>query len=163
VLVAYIRERSPWPPAGQAATSLQVPPAGSDIKAAMEVLARRKAAYDPPDLTIDLSHTNLRGIEARGIDLRRALLIEAQLQEADLRDASLQGASLTKANADEAQFDGATLDGATTFERVSLIGASLKTTKGVYDADFNRAIHRPADPGATRWPYQPPDHVVVQP
>lgn len=82
VLLAYIRDHSPWrsqPPGirqrlrrlarGPASVSAVPPPprCGSDIQAAMAILARRKTVFDPDPLVIDLSNTNLSGIEAPGI------------------------------------------------------------------------------------------------
>jgi hypothetical protein len=150
VLLAYVREHSPCAPTTANAPGRPDeagPAAPADVKAAMAVLARRRTAYDPDRLLIDLSNTNLRGIDAQGIHLRCALLDGTQLQEADLRRASLHGASLVNANLERAELDDATVDGETSFEKARLAGASLRTTNGVYEADFSGAVH-----GDTDWP-----------
>jgi hypothetical protein len=165
VLLAYVRNHLPWAPptAAQQAGPLvaEVPPAPADVKAAMAVLARRNTAHDPDHLFIDLSNVNLRGIEARGIHLRRALLDRTQLQEADLKEACLEGAALINANLDDAELDKAALDKETSFEKASLIGTSLRATKGVGKADFAGAVH---DPVTTIWPNgTPPAGVITKP
>ena len=125
----------------------------------MAVLARRRTAHDPERLPIDLSNTNLNGIDAQGIHLRGALLKGTQLEAADLRRASLQGASLVNANLRNADLDGATIDEDTSFEKARLVGATLRTTEGVYDADFTGAVH-----GDTDWPDgKPPGGLVLDP
>ena len=157
VLLAYVRERSPWDPT--AAAGAAVPAAPADVRAAMAVLARRRTAHDPERLFIDLSHTNLRGVGVEGIHLRGALLDGTQLQEADLRRAKLQGAVFVNANLSGAELDDATLDHDTSFEKANLAGASLLTTKGVYQADFKNAVH-----GETDWPDGvPPPGVLSAP
>lgn len=145
VLLAYVREHSPWD--ATTAAGVVVPTAPADVKAAMAVLARRRASHDPERLFIDLSNTNLRGIGVEGIHLRGALLDGTQLQEADLRRAELQGVVFINANLAGAELDDATLDHETSFEKANLAGASLRTTIGVYRADFKDAVH-----GETDWP-----------
>lgn len=167
VLLAYVRDHSPWPPstpagaddAQTATVPLEVPRAPTDVKAAMSVLARRKTAYDPKRLFIDLSKTNLRGIEAQGILLKTALLEETQLQEADLKGGHFEGAAFVKANLDRAELDRATLDKTTSFVKSSIVATSFEKTKGVEEADFNGAIYSPA---STTWSQVPPAKLVVQ-
>jgi len=145
VLLAYVREQSPWD--ATAAVGTAVPAAPADVRAAMAVLARRRTAHDPERLFIDLSHTNLRGVAVEGIHLRGALLDGTQLQEADLRRAELQGAVFINANLTGAELDDAALDHDSSFEKATLVGASLLRTKGLYHADFKNAVE-----GETDWP-----------
>lgn len=161
VLLAYVREHSPWAPgssSGSGAAVTAVPDASVDVKAAMAVLARRTTAHDPERLLIDLSNTNLKGIEAQGIHLRGALLSGTQLQDADLKRASLHGAAFVNADLAGAELDDATIDSKTSFVKANLVGASLGTTSGVYEADFTNAVH-----GDTVWPYGVAPEGVISP
>jgi hypothetical protein len=173
VLLAYVRDQSPWPPltpeapsssaqrVGAAWRALRgyapvatvsapptVPHASADVKAAMAIIARRNTDHDPKPLEIDLSNTNLRGIDVPGIHLQRALLADCQLQDAILHRAHLEGAVLANAALDWAELDDAELDANTSFEGASLAGTTFTGIKGVASANFTGATD---DPGATDW------------
>jgi uncharacterized protein YjbI with pentapeptide repeats len=153
VLTAYVRENSPWPPRQRrkpvgAGTASRVnpdddeaesseeddgtpPEAAVDIKAILTVLSRRNLKHerDAP-LGLDLSGTNLRGVQAREIPLRNANLAGAQLQRANLFGAQLQGAGLTRAQLEGARLTGAQLEGANLdraqLQEANLAGAQLQ-------------------------------------
>ena len=142
ILTAYVREHAPWKPP----TKDQQPTAddqslptfsdedllptsalATDIQAAITVLGRRKANYDPPEQVLNLMHTDLCGGNLVQASLQRVLLGETNLQKAKLWSANLQGALLIRANLREANCFNANL------QRAELVGAQLQ------HAGFNRA------------------------
>ena len=147
VLVAYVRDRSPWPPVAPSVPSPSQP-AASDIKAVMAVLARRRTSHDPSPLEIDLSDTNLRGIQAPKIRLCGAILSRTQLQQADLSGANLYDAALVGTNLDEADLERTNLAKAS-LQRAHLVGTRLKFAEGLDTAKLEGAVH---DPLTTDWP-----------
>lgn len=181
VLVAYIRDRSPWAPQpivapkvplwevvatrlrtssrnAMSPTRAGVPPdAAPDIKAAMLVLSRRKTTHDPIPLSIDLSDTNLRGVDASGMCLRGAVLSRTQLQDADLSGCDLRGAVLVGADLYNARLDSANLAGAS-LQYANLVRAQLRTAKGLATAKLDGAIH---DRMTTDWPDPPFDPATL--
>ena len=117
ILTAYVRERAQRDrpsSAQQPAADDQRPAAFSDedllptsalatdIQAALTVLGRRRANYDPPGQVLNLMRTNLCGANLIQASLQRALLGEADLQKAKLWQANLQGVRLSRASLREA-------------------------------------------------------------
>lgn len=129
VLVAYVREHSPWPPPNADAEG-SPPPAAVDARAVIKVLARRDTTRDPERaLRLDLGSTNLREVLAAGLSLRGGRLWHARLEGAILPNADLTGANLVGARFDNASLRDAILNGA------ALTAASLR------DADLEGATH----------------------
>ncbi|WP_180357028.1 pentapeptide repeat-containing protein [Streptomyces sp. TLI_146] len=118
VLSAFVRNK-----AGTAADSVADAPAaraavrqpGTDMKAALSVLARRNPKHDAPGQRTDLTRTNLSGFDLRGMDLHDADLGGADLRGANLRVVNLSGADLGFANLTGADLLLADLRGAQAF------------------------------------------------
>lgn len=66
------------------------------VKEGRQALAKFRASN--PNVLLDLTDADLKGIDLRGMNLRRALLIGAKLARADLSGANLNEADLTRAN-----------------------------------------------------------------
>lgn len=163
VLTAYIRENSPWPPPSANVTDdlglvLPEPPPTVDIAAIMTVLARRRVTPKQEPHQIDLSDTNLIGLDARGIDLRfaqlvgarlqRANLDEAKLEAANLEDADLTGATLLDANLRHASLNQAQLKGVHAYH-ANLDGADLQGANLQHTNFLNARLTRTNLEGAT--------------
>jgi hypothetical protein len=84
VLTAFIHEHDPKP----SVKDKDLPPAATDVRAALTVIGRRNA-------TRDVRVPNLTEIRVPHADLTRAELIHANLTRANLSDANLTGADLT--------------------------------------------------------------------
>ncbi|MFE7601300.1 pentapeptide repeat-containing protein [Streptomyces sp. NPDC057494] len=134
VLSAYVRQHAPLP--------RKTAPT-SDVRVAMDVLARRRPERDG-GLTLDLTGVDLRGwrsgpgpttashlhgAELSGADLRDADLTDADLGEADLEAANLDGAVLFWADLTAAYLYRARLRG-TEFSRADLTAATLCAPDG---------------------------------
>ncbi len=109
ILTAYVREHAPWkPPSEDQQPAAEDQRLATDIQAALTVIGRRKADYDPLGQVLDLRNTalhradldkaNLQGARLAQVNLLRAELREAKLQDADLGGAILSGATLDEAN-----------------------------------------------------------------
>ncbi|MBU8923066.1 MAG: pentapeptide repeat-containing protein [Bacteroidales bacterium] len=95
-----------------------------------EILVQGVAAWnawrqDNPDITPDLSESNIRVKELAGINFRGADLTRAILSGADLKGANLEGADLSGADLMEADLQGAWLSGAD-LGSANMMGADLK-------------------------------------
>lgn len=118
VLSAFVRNK-----AGTALDSVADAPAarvavrqpGTDMRAALSVLARRDPDHDTPGQRTDLTRTNLSGFDLRGMDLHEADLVGSDLRGANLRVVDLSGAELSFANLTRADLLGADLRGAKAF------------------------------------------------
>lgn len=150
VLVAYVRERAPWPPRlpGQPAKDTpikQIPELQSrapDVQAAMTVLGRRKQQEGDPETFLrsvdlrkaDLSGAQLQGIYFGGANLQDATLSSTNLDDAALEDVNLQDAYLRRATFRRAHLLRANLQGTdiryVSFEGATLDGANLKGAHG---------------------------------
>ncbi|MFQ4146751.1 pentapeptide repeat-containing protein [Chlorogloeopsis sp. ULAP02] len=93
----------------------------ADIQAALSVIARRDATKDPENQQLDLSHTNIPGVNLHKANLQGVNLYQANLSEANLVDANLQESILSAANLSEANLSGANLS------RAILHAANLRT------------------------------------
>ena len=157
ILTAYVREHAPWnpPPEGQQPTAddqslptfsdedlLPTSALATDIQAAITVLGRRKANYDPPEQVLNLMHTDLCGGNLVQASLQRALLGETNLQKATLFHANLQGADLTEAD----------LRGAPLIRASGLTSQQLEEAKGNEYTKLPPGVERPA-----HWPAQRED------
>jgi Pentapeptide repeats (8 copies) len=114
VLTAYLREHAPSAargPAEGAADNTPWRPLPADHQAIATVLGRRRRQQDPKGERMDLSGTNLPGVNWAGAHLEGANLIAANLQEAYLGEAHLEGALLGKAHLEEANLIAAHLEG----------------------------------------------------
>lgn len=178
VLSAFVRERARRDPLTIPADSgrqegppppfATEPPA--DIRAAMEVLARRPER----DKTrrVDFRRTSLVGLMLRSMDfdapprLAHAYLTWADLRRADLRGADLRHAILNRADLSLSDLHGAVLDGAWLVGAdlhdaglgggTSLLGADLTGAQGVTaeqlsDAVLDTATQLPPELAADPW------------
>jgi uncharacterized protein YjbI with pentapeptide repeats len=93
VLTAYVRQNSPLPPKGKAASPIPI-----DIQSALTVIGRRNSKQESAEKRLDLSFSNLSGAELWDANLSGAKLGGANLSEADLRGANLFRADLGQAN-----------------------------------------------------------------
>ncbi|WP_433446036.1 pentapeptide repeat-containing protein [Streptomyces sp. CA-142005] len=148
VLSAFVRERARrdavLAPEGSGRQHQSAPPFGTeppaDIRAAMEVLARRPEREEAR--RIDLRRTHLVGLIMRSIDfdspprLACAYLTWADLRLADLRGADLRGAVLNSADLSRSLLSGALLDGAG-LARADLHGAHLGGGTSLLGADLS--------------------------
>jgi hypothetical protein len=125
VLTAYVRQNSPLPPKGKAASPIPI-----DIQSALTVIGRRNSKQESAEKRLDLSFSNLSGAELWDANLSGAKLGGANLSEADLRGANLFRADLGQANlfrADlsEANLEGANLSSGANLAQANLSGANL--------------------------------------
>jgi hypothetical protein len=161
---------------------------GTDIQAALSVVAQRRIEHDGPrPLSLrdaDLHGGEFHGTTLIGVDFWKANLTSAYLQRATLRKAKITSADLTSAWMDDADLEGAILMFSNLAE-TRLPGANLKGAK-FYDAKLKktrlqRADLRGADFGgatleelylegavyddSTVWPegFSPPDGAIRQP
>jgi hypothetical protein len=156
VLVAYVREHSPWPPRDADAEATP-PPAAVDVRAVIKVLARRDTTRDPERaLRLDLGSTNLREVLAAGLSLRGGRLWRARLDGAILPSADLTGANLVGARFDDASLRDATLDGAA-LTAASLRDADLEGVQYDSKTKWDGAVYS----DGTTWPTDEFDPVAV--
>ena len=148
ILTAYVRERAPRDPS----TEDQQPTddesrLATDIQAALTVIGRRQADYDPPGEGLDLGNTGLHGANLYKAKLRRANFREANLQRAYLSLANLQGAYFIGCYLQRARLAGADLRWSRLAEArlqgarlmsADLLGANLRGTD-LTDADLRGA------------------------
>jgi hypothetical protein len=121
VLVAFIRNRAPWPPSRPGQYGPTAPIDGlkplrewaPDLQACLSALGRDKSDR------LDLHALDLRGACLAGAHLEGANLVGARLEKADLSGAHLEGALLRDANLEAADLRGAWLEDAV------LVGARL--------------------------------------
>jgi uncharacterized protein YjbI with pentapeptide repeats len=158
VLTAYIRQNSPLPPKGKAASPIPI-----DIQSALTVIRKRNSKQESVEKRLDLSFSNLfranlfranlRGADLTGTNLSEANLSEAKLTGADLREADLFRANLTKVNLTKAKLTKANLFGANLsgadLSGANLSGADLSGANlsgaNLLGADLRGAVLRGAD------------------
>ena len=142
VLTAYIRQNSPLPPKGKAASPIPI-----DIQSALTVIGRRNSKQESADKSLDLSSSNLSGADLfsadlRGANLRYADLSRAYLIRADLIRADLFGADLSTADLSTADLIAADLRYAN-LRYANLSGADLRYANlrdaNLRDADLTGA------------------------
>jgi uncharacterized protein YjbI with pentapeptide repeats len=144
VLAAYVREHSALerPPEGLTKAAVTLAPTRrsrppTDVEAAVTVLGRRPPGRQER-ARIDLSETNLVGV-----DLTDANLATASLRGVDFTDANLLGADLSNADLDYALLNDAEMTNANLAE-ADLTGAKLKDA-ALPGADLTEAIFNRAD------------------
>jgi uncharacterized protein YjbI with pentapeptide repeats len=134
----------------------------ADIQAILTVIGRRDHSYEREDQYLDLSETDIPGVNLAGADLRKANLSGANLHGAflggaHLRGAYLAGADLRYAYLGDAELDGAYLEDAdlrrAQLDRAHLRGAQLIRTDlrdaVLRDADLTKSYLREAHFGGT--------------
>jgi hypothetical protein len=101
----------------------------ADIQAALSVIGRRDATKDPESQQLDLSYTDIRGVNLYNANLQGVNLYQANLSGANLVDANLQESILGAANLSEANLSGANLSrailNAANLRAANLTGANL--------------------------------------
>ncbi|MEX0171386.1 pentapeptide repeat-containing protein [Streptomyces sp. LMG1-1-1.1] len=136
VLSAFVRNKAgtfaqPDPTASSAGVTVRQP--GTDMLAALSVLARRNPQHDATGQRTDLSRSNLSGLDLRGVDLHDVNLTGSDLRRATLYGTDLSGAQLGWANLAggalvSADLRGAMLLGAN-FTDANLDGAHLENAR----------------------------------
>ena len=114
VLVAFIRNRAPWPPSrpGQYGPNARIEVLTAlrdwapDVQACLSVLGRDHGGR------LDLHAVDLRGADLAGAHLEGANLAGVRLEKADLSGAHLEGALFRDANLEAADLRGAWLEDA---------------------------------------------------
>lgn len=109
VLTAYVRENAP---ADGISNPKPFRSVSVDIQAILEVLGRRKVAYESPNQKLNLRMTDLRGAELEGAILQNVDLRMTDLHNVIFKDADLRGAKMFHASIRNANLDGADLRGA---------------------------------------------------
>lgn len=138
VLTAYVRRNAPWDEAigatgGTGATeAADAGPGGEqgagrgrgiapDVQAILTVLGRRHTENERgEDRRLDLSNTDIRGIDLIDANLERAIFRGANLRGADLMGARVRGADFFRSGLEDAKLHGADL------RQASLIRARLQ-------------------------------------
>jgi hypothetical protein len=106
ILCAYIREHARWE-GNRAPTKLPC-----DIQAALTLLGSQTWVRNPTRPWLDLSGTDLRGVDLCWAHLEAAIFKGSHLEGARLVEAHLEGAFFTDANVTGADLTGACLDDA---------------------------------------------------
>jgi uncharacterized protein YjbI with pentapeptide repeats len=147
ILISFIRERSSLPLESDknSQSPLQV---ATDARVALTVIGRRYSSQDPQNQWIDLSRTNLRGVDLFRANLRNANLIGVNLSDSDLRDADLRNANMNNANLSRSNLKGANLEGAK-LDGVDFDGANLSSLQ-LADVDLSGRSLIEADFSGTR-------------
>lgn len=111
MLTIFVRNNSAYTPQEKSKSNFKtkIP---TDIQAALTVIARRDVKKDPPNQILDLSNTDMRGVNFNGVNLARANLYQVNLAGANLKSANLSGIIMSTANLSEANLSGANLAGA---------------------------------------------------
>jgi uncharacterized protein YjbI with pentapeptide repeats len=94
------------------------------IQAAMTVIAKRDVKKDPENQQLDLSFTNLKGLNLVNAKLENSNLYQANLSQANLANANLSGSILSAANLSGANLNYVNLSGAI-LSAANLSGSNL--------------------------------------
>ncbi len=132
LLMAYVRERSPWEKPNESKAEREVrlnSPIGIDNQAVLTVIQRRGKWFGHGEHTgLDLRATQLMRVDLTGAHLERAKLFGVHLDGATLGGTHLEGADLTEAD---------------------LTGADLRSAKlteaNLWSAEFRKADLTEAD------------------
>lgn len=142
ILSNFVRKNAPYIPQEKVTSNLSTK-VRIDIQAALTVIARRDVNKDPENEQLDLSFTDMRGVNLNGANLQQTNLYQANLAGANLREANLAGAILSAANLEGANLYLANLEGAilsaANLERVNFSGANLHRAS-LYLARLDGAI-----------------------
>ncbi|MEA5616900.1 pentapeptide repeat-containing protein [Cronbergia sp. UHCC 0137] len=142
MLTNVIRNNSPYPLSEEVNSN---PTANNKviIQAMMTLIANRDTNQDPEDVQIDLSHTDLSGINLQGANLKQTNLYHSNLSGANLHHANLEGVILTAANLNGANLNLANLSeailSASNLDHANLVGANLQRAN-LYLASLHSAI-----------------------
>ncbi|MDA0166010.1 pentapeptide repeat-containing protein [Solirubrobacter ginsenosidimutans] len=121
ILTAFVRERTPIPDEDVIENLIQMEPdvypkpPEADVQAALTVLGRRKAAYDPPApwrinfAGCYLPRAHLQGAQLQRADLSYTVLTDAKLERSVLTNARLVGAKMYMTNLTDAKLTGVNL------------------------------------------------------
>lgn len=113
------------------------------IQAAITVIGMRDVTKDPENEQIDLSYTNLSGLNLYGVNLAQSNLYKTNLSNANLATVNLEGAILSAANLSGANLNFANLSGAI-LSAANLSGANLNYANlhraNLYLANLQNAI-----------------------
>ncbi|MBD1841559.1 pentapeptide repeat-containing protein [Coleofasciculus sp. FACHB-501] len=122
ILTAFVRVNAPRKEGEQEKRSRSIP--DEDIQKALTVIGQRDSKKEPPNQTLNLSKTDIRGANLNGANLQGANLDGANLQGVFFKGAKLQRVRLIKADLKQANLEGANLEGAELFG-ANLQGANL--------------------------------------
>jgi hypothetical protein len=101
-----------------------LPKISPDIQGALTVIGRRNTTQDQENELLDLSYTNIRGVNLNQANLQLTNLYHVDLSQANLTGVNLSGAVLSAANLAGANLCGANLQGAI-LSAANLAGANL--------------------------------------
>jgi uncharacterized protein YjbI with pentapeptide repeats len=142
LLTDFIRYHAPYLPQEQVLNNCNIT-VRVDIQAAMTVIGKRDTNQDPINEQLDLSHTDMQGINLNGVNLEHANLYQVNLQAANLSGANLSKAILSAANLQGANLNLVNLEGAilsaANLDGANLEGANLDQAS-LYLAKLPRAI-----------------------
>jgi uncharacterized protein YjbI with pentapeptide repeats len=111
MLTIFVRYNTPYTPQEKSKSNFKTKIC-TDIQPALTVIARRDVKKDPKNQILDLSNTDMRGVNLNGANLAGANLYQVNLAGAILKSANLSGTILSAANLSEANLSGANLAGA---------------------------------------------------
>jgi uncharacterized protein YjbI with pentapeptide repeats len=113
------------------------------IQAALTVIGRRNTNLDPENEQLDLSHTDMRGVNLHKANLELTNLYQVNFSGANLSDANLSGVILSAANLSGSNLSGTNLSGAI-LSAANLSGANLSganlSMANLYLANLHEAI-----------------------
>ncbi len=124
-LAAFIRTNAPRKEEGEEERSPKLP---EDIQAALTVIGGRNPEKDPANKTLNLSNTNLAGVELSQLNFEQVNFTRAKLKGANLSRASLKGVNFKEANLEGVNLNGADMESANLFKTV----LSKANLRGVY-------------------------------
>jgi uncharacterized protein YjbI with pentapeptide repeats len=113
------------------------------IQAAISVIIKRDPNQDPEDEQLDLSYTDLRGVNLQGANLKYTNLYQSNLAGVNLTGANLEGAILTATNLSGANLHFTNLGGAilsaANLDKANLSNANLQGAN-LYLASLQGAV-----------------------
>jgi hypothetical protein len=138
LLCAFLRDQRPI---GQQGGSTAAP--SEDFKAIATFIRTRRIAYEEPGQTIDLSSTDLHGLNFDGAELTGSNFGGSGLEGTSFRYAKMNGTSLVNAVATGSIFSGADLEGSflngAEFTGSQMDGVDLKNAR-ITNAVFKSVI-----------------------
>ncbi len=123
ILCAFAREHARWE---ESRAPRQLP---CDIQAVLTILGSQPWARDPVRPWLDLSGTDLRGVDLCWAHLKGANFTESHLEGARFVDAHLEGAYFTDTHVEGADFRGACLDGADLVGAIGLTEEQIRAAR----------------------------------
>jgi uncharacterized protein YjbI with pentapeptide repeats len=131
MLTIFVRNNAPYTCQEKSKSNFKIQ-IRTDIQAALTVIARRDVKKDPENQLLDLSYTDMRGVNFNCANLAGANLYQVNLAGANLKSANLSGTILSASNLAGANLSGANLAGAI-LNAANLSGANL------HQANLHRA------------------------